>query len=244
MADPFLLFEIPLYRLGESNNWASVPVMGYDHETITIASSRARISVKDEDLTLNEDGTATIDLEPLDLKSFFPKIDLPKTVDIPAEILEARKEKRRLEALAKNAISIIPYQCESMYFYIDGGKLRILHRGKEAIAEKIELIHNRKAVNVEALELTHPYLELPLNVVTIFEKVLREKELRDLALIPAGKSLLNGLDYFKLNNLKVSSNLWDKTKTYFEDWGEKDGWVTCHPAKVAEILKIPIKDGI
>lgn len=234
-----VLFEIPLYRLGDSNNWMTIPVMAIDSESFRVFGGREDLVLRDEDLKPNKEGKFRINIESLDLKFFYPNVDLPKEFEMPVEVLEERRKKRMLKNLAKNAIAIIPYQSASMYFYIENEKLRILHKGNETTAEAIEIIHNRKAVNVEALKLGHPYLELPLNVATAFEKVLQEKELRTLALVPVGKSLLNGKKYFKLN-MDVTAAMWNQVKTDFEDWGEIEGKVTCSPSKVSEILKIPI----
>ena len=98
-------------------------------------------------------------------------------------------------------------------------------------------------MNVKKLKLGHPYLELPGEVVQAFEKVLRAAELRKLALVPGGISMLNGLPYYKLNT-DIPADMWNNVKSYFEDFGQEGtmtGFLTCEPGKVAEILRISIE---
>jgi len=252
MADPNFLFEIPLYRTS-GTNWAAVPVMAIDAESFFIQGGRGERKVfRDEELTPNQEGKYIINIEYLDLKFFLPKVDLPKEVEFPVDILEARAQRRKENAIKRNAIFDMPYKNKRLFFYIEGetliiklfgfdeaGKM-ILEPEKETTAEKIEIIHNRKAVKATKLKLGHPYLELPSEVVQKFEKVLRAAELRKLALVPAGISQLNGLQYFKFN-VSIPVSMWDQVESYFEDFGNEGnmtGWLTCKPEVVREILKI------
>lgn len=241
MADPSVLGEIPLYKL--MNNWQTIPVLALDDETFIISTNHGKIVLKDEELKKDTEGRYIIDLKPLDLKGLLPNIEVPETFEFPLDVLAARKEKRRLKALSKEALSITEYQGKLMYFYMEGDKLRILHGEKGITADKIEIIYGKKAVNVEGLDLGHTYFELPVNVAVAFEKVLSGKELKNLALVMKGKSLLNGKEYYGFN-MEIPSEKWAQVKGYFEDFGEKDeltGWLTSYPTRVAEILHIPIK---
>jgi len=178
------------------------------------------------------------------LSHFYPNVDLPKEFEMPKSVLEARKEKRRLDALAKDALFIDRSVDSIRYFYLENEELRILRGEKEVTADKIEIIHNQKAVNVEGLKLDHPFLKLAAEVAGPFEKVLREKELKSLCLIPAGTSLLNGYSYYKLS-IEIPEK-WELVKQYFEDFGNEGdmtGFLTCYPDKVSEVLGIPI-DGL
>ena len=235
----------------------AIPVQALSDETITIASSRGRITIRDEDLKTNEEGKYVIDLAPLELAWFYPNhTDLPKVYEVPAEVLEARAHKRKENAIRKDAIFEQDYKNKRLFFYIEGEKLIIKLFGfddagkmntdpeRETTADKIEIIHNRKAVNVKKLKLGHPYLELPGEVVQAFEKVLKDAELRTLTLKPAGISMLNGKKYYKLSLENIPVGMWNQVKNYFEDFGQEGtmtGFLTCEPGKVAEILKISIE---
>jgi hypothetical protein len=235
----------------------AIPVQALSDETITIASSRGRITIRDEDLKTNEEGKYVIDLAPLELAWFYPNhTDLPKVYEVPAEVLEARAHKRKENAIRKDAIFEQDYKNKRLFFYIEGEKLIIKLFGfddagkmntepdRETTADKIEIIHNRKAVNVKKLKLGHPYLELPGEVAQKFEKVLKNAELRTLTLKPAGISMLNGKKYYRLSLENIPADMWNKVKNYFEDFGQEGtmtGVLTCEPGKVAEILKISIE---
>jgi hypothetical protein len=256
MADPNGLYKIKLFRIGNSNNFQSVPVIAIDDSSFMIISERGKIILRDEDLKPNEEGKYIIDLAPLDLKFFYPNIDLPTSFEMPVEILEERARKRKENAIRRDAIFEQDYKEKRLFYYIEGEKLIIKlfdidEEGKlipevrrETTADKIEIIHNRKAVNVKKLKLGHPYLELPGEVVQAFEKVLRTAELRTLTLKPAGISMLNGKKYYKLSLENIPVGMWNEVKSYFEDFGQEGtmtGFLTCEPGKVAEILKISIE---
>jgi hypothetical protein len=256
MADPNGLYKIKLYRMGNSNNFHSIPVMAIDDSSFKIASGRGQIILRDEDLKPNEEGKYIIDLAPLDLKFFYPNVDLPKSFEMPIEVLERRAHKRKVNAIRKGAIFEQDYKNKRLFFYIedekliiklfsfdDAGKI-ITEPERETTADKIEIIHNRKAVNVKKLKLGHPYLELPGEVAQKFEKVLRAAELRTLTLTPAGISMLDGKEYYKLSLANIPAGMWNQVKSYFEDFGQEgtmQGMLTCEPRKVAEILKISIE---
>lgn len=239
--DPNLLHEINLYKVAGSNNWLSVPVWAIDDETFHVFSYVNDLIFKDEELKPNKEGKYIINIEPLCLERLYPGVDLPTEFEMPKEVLEARKEKRRLNALAKDAILVDSLLDPLRYYYIEDGKLRILQGDKETVADHIEIIYGRKAVNAEALELGHPYLELPGKVAEQFESRLLQK---NLALVFEGRSLLSCTNYYKLN-MDVPAGLWNRVKDYFEDFGDSGnikGWLTYQPGTVAEILRIPILD--
>jgi hypothetical protein len=174
---------------------------------------------------------------------------------MPADILAARKEKRKLNALAKDAIYTRPdYKnpdAGKVHFYIEGDKLRIYNQGnqKEATADKIETKYGQKAVKVEALEIGHPYLQLPPEVAEPFERILKEKELKKLALVLRGKSVLDGKKYYAFN-MAVPTGKWERVSDSFLNSGpvtdgeERNGFLTCQPGKVADRLGIQIDAGL
>jgi hypothetical protein len=104
------------------------------------------------------------------------------------------------------------------------------------------LKYAKKSINIQTLNLNHPFLELPQNVARDFERALTEKKLKELALIPAWTSELNGKLYYKFNNTPPSGTF-EKVKGYFEDFGQDDelkGFLTHNPSQVADVLKIQI----
>jgi len=239
--DSNALFYIPIYKFTGTNNWMSVPVMALDDETFHMFTAAKDLVLKDEELKPDKEGKYIINIEALKLDYFYPAIDTPEEFEMPAEVMEARKEKRKLKALAKDAVFVDGIQDPKRYYYVEDGKLRILQGDKEIVADHIEIIYGRKAVNVEALELGHPYLELPDTVAEKFESVLLGK---NLALVLEGTSLLSGTGYYKLN-MDVPAGMWNRVKEYFEDFGDSGnikGWLTGYPGTVAGILRIPILD--
>ena len=243
MVDARTLHKIPLYRLGTSNTWDSIPVIAIDDESFSIASNTQKLTFVDKDLKPNEDGKIIIDLRPLNLQQYDKNNLMPTDVKIPHDVLETRAQKRKEKALAKDAIHITSWNDKKMYFYLsDSGQLIIRLYGfdeegrlitenpeNEATACDIKTIYGRTVVWVKSLALGHPYLELPTTVAEPFEKVLREKELKSLCLIPAGTSLLNGYSYYKLN-IEIPEK-WELFKQYFEYFGEvgdMQEYLTCY----------------
>ena len=243
MADANFLFEIPLYRIGNSNNWISISAMSIDNESFSISGLQKQLFFTDEKLEKNEEGKIILDLRPLELEKYNPNDPMPKEAEFPLEIYEARKEKRRLAALAKDAISIIHYKGKTMYFYLENGKLRILHGENEVTADSIEVIHGRKAVRVEDLELGHPFYELPVNVAAAFETVLKEQELKGLCLVSVGLNLLDGFEYFRFN-VEPKEYMLEAVKQYFEFYEELNGFtglVTAEYIRVSFALGVPYR---
>ena len=206
-----------------------------DYYKMFLQSNGKTITVNDMEL-IERDGKKYANIKDLNL-------DI-REVEIPGDIAEMRAQKRQEAALEKGAIHIDRSVNPVRYFYLIGDSLRVLQGEKEIIADKIEIVHGRKAVNVESLDLGHPYLELPGEVEKAFSKVMKEAELRTLALIPVGTSLLNGLDYYGFN-INVPESVLKQVKACCEffdtEEGDIQGWLTCDPVRVSEILKIPIE---
>lgn len=119
-----------------------------------------------------------IDLTPIDLKFFYPNVDVPSEFEMPKDVLEARKERRRLKALENDAIYIDRNREPWIYYFAECDQVRILQGEKEIIAD-VELIHGKPAVNVEALKIEYPYLELPVDVASQFKHVIDAKRLQN-----------------------------------------------------------------
>jgi hypothetical protein len=243
MASASLLLKTPLYKMTGTNNWMTSQLVAVDDESFMIIGGRGERKVfRDVELKPDKNGKYIIDIKYLDLKFFYPKVDLPTEFELPTEILKVRAEKRRLNALAKNTLFIDRSVDPIQYFYLEGDMLRVMQGEKEVTIDKIEIIYNQKAAKADALELGYPFLMLPAEVAGPFEKVLREKELKSLSLVIRGKSVLDGRDYYGFN-IEVPPEKWDLVKELFEFFeGDDDltGWLTCYPTEVAEILRIPI----
>ena len=134
-------------------------------------------------------------------------------------------------------------EADEIKFFLNDDSQLVLRRGKDEItATGIETIHGRSAVNVEAFGLSHSYVELPAEVEEAFRKTQGDKIPEGLKLISAGKSLLNGREYFKFSQ-SLPEEAFKKVQMYFEAFegdGEFSGWLTKEPAKVAEALKIAV----
>jgi len=242
--DPMMLYQVPLWQQPGTNNWFTLPVMALDDERFRIFSRYAELVFRDEDLKPDHNGKIIINIEHLRLSYGGSNEVLPQEFELPLYVLEKRREKRRLKALAKDAVFIYRNRDPWIYYYIEDYRLRILSGDKETIVDQIETVYGRPAVKVEALDLGHLYLELPEDVAQKFEKVLLEKALKSLALVPAGVSLLNGCDYYRLN-MDIPESMFDQVKdsfTWFGDVGEMSGWLTCYPGNVAKTLGIGIID--
>jgi hypothetical protein len=228
--------------MGQSNNWMTLPVMSTSAESFKIQTARSTLHFNDEDLKPNAEGKYIINIEKIDLGSNCGTI---KEFEMPLEIMEHRKERRRLNALEKNTIHIDSSVDPILYFYLEGDKLRILQGEKEVIIDHIEILYGKKVVNVDGLD-WQPYLELPANVVEPFEKALREKELERLSLVFRGRSRLDGWDYYGFN-MDPSNEQWSTVQQYFVGFGTDDetlyGWLTWNPKVVANTLGIPIEAG-
>ena len=237
-----LLYTIKVCPQPNPNNWNTIPVTALDDESFTFGTGRGVVTLRDEDLKPDKRGRVIIDLAPIDLKWYFPNDKIPTTFEMPKDVLEARKETRRLKALAKDAIFIDYSRDPCMYFYTEGDQLRILHGEKEIVVD-VELIHGRAAVNVDALEIGKSYLELPEEVASKYKRVLAERRLQKASLVLVGKNLLNGKDYFRLSQ-SIPETYWPLVKSYFEFFeggeGDLDGWLTCEPSRVARALRLPI----
>lgn len=242
-SDSNILYQVPLFAMGGSLNWMCLPVLAIDDETFSISTCVDLIVFKDDDLKPDKEGKIIIDLAPLRLGSVCGEAEVPQEFELPHEVLNPRKEKRRLRSLAKDAI-LIDRDCDPwMYFYAAGDQVRI-HHGDKDVTVDIEIVYGKPAVNVEALQLETLYLELPAEVARKFQRVIDSKRLQQVAqklnLEPAGKSLLNGNEYYKLNG-GLPNEFWNKIQYYFEDFGnsgDMQGWLTCEPGKVAMILGI------
>lgn len=241
--DPMMLYQVPLWQQPGTNNWFTLPVMALDDERFRIFSRYGELVFRDEDLKPDHNGKIIINIEHLRLSYGGSNEYLPQEFELPLYVLEKRREKRRLKALAKDAVFIDRNRDPWIYYYIEDSRLRILSGDKEATADQIETVYGRPAVKVEALDLGHLYLELPEDVAQKFEKVLLEKALKSLTLVPVGVSLLNGLNYYGFN-MGIPNHMFNPVKQYFSwfgDVGELKGWLTCYPEKVAGVLGIPIQ---
>ena len=172
----------------------------------------------------------------------FPNRGIHK-IEIPVEILKKRDERRNEYETYKKFKHIIQTNTEDGiidFFLNTEGSLLIQHNRKSATVTQIETIYGKHAVNVEALELNHSYLELPEIVYTEFVDMQKKIGLVNLHLIPTGKSLLDGKEYYKLS-VGLPNAEWKKVSSFFTDFGndsELQGMLTCKPERVASALGI------
>ena len=240
--------ENELFTIKVSQNEAVIALALSDYK-FYIATNSGRVVFTDEDIKLDEEGRYIIDLSSLGLGI--------KKTEVPKEVLEYRAEARRRNAIERNTICIERGEHNGethlKYFYFgedDQLVIKIYESDnityKEAVCDKIEVIHGKKAVKADSLGL-FPYIVLPAKVIEPWEKILREKELKKLALILVGKSLLDGKKYYGFN-LEPSAEMWTWIEKYFVHFDSSEdeltGWLTCTPGTVAAILNIPIDAGL
>lgn len=242
------LYEIPLFKRGMSNYWVNLQVVSVNDKSFRVQANREVYShriltFQDEDFE-NTQGPIIIDLKPLDLERYYGETEIPTEFELPREILTERVEDRRLYALAKGSIWIDRSVDPVRYFYLECGRLRIKQGEKEAMVDKIYIKDGKNTVKVEALELARPYLELQGHVARAFEADMKVYQHLFPKLVFQGKSLLDGVDYYKLIG-KPSKDTWSMVQRYFDDFGTVDktlnGWLTGNPRAVADTLGIPIE---
>ena len=98
MSDGRRLYEIPLYRMGNSNNWMKLPVLATSDESFKVQTGYNVLHFKDEDIKPNAEGKYIINIEKINLGQSCGDI---KEFEMPREVMESRKERRRLNALEK-----------------------------------------------------------------------------------------------------------------------------------------------
>lgn len=213
-----------------------------DANCVKINGIVPEIELLDKKLRPSAAGKYVIDIRRHHLK-YFPGVELPVEIEIPAKLIEERLRQKRLNIFCKDYFAFDPTCSPWRYFYIDDGRLQVVQGEKVAYASKIELIYGRKAVRVDSLELGHPYLELPAEVTQHFEKVLTQEAEDEAILVPVGTSLLNGKQYYRLNT-NISPEHFAGVKEFFEKFDGDDafqGWLTCFPNEVSECLNIQVK---
>jgi hypothetical protein len=210
-----------------------------DYDTLLVQSANSRqIAIYDEQLK-KVDGKTYFDARWLKLGSDFPEIE------IPTYILQARDEKRKENGISRGTIGCTESHTGKIIRFLigSGGQLIARLGEKEVISDKIEEIEGKKAVNVQALCLDVPFIEVPDVVEKAFLDAKRGKELQDLHLVYAGRSLLTGQDYFKLS-CDIPGQMWDRVKNLFEWLGEDEqpgrlsGWATTKPELAEEYLHL------
>jgi hypothetical protein len=229
---------IPLYY-----NFGVVVDTLSDPEYIIIEGDTKEVRIKDDDLKPNSEGKYIANIVELRHSNRFPGIVFPDTAEIPADILEERARLKRLDIFGKVIIGIDWSKKPEIYFYLDDCRLQAVQGEKVVYADEIVLTYGRKTINIEAFGLKHKFLELPEDIIQIFEKVLSDKEMESLCLIPVGESLLDGEVWYRLS-LDIPPERFNWVKDLFEFYTGDEPWqgqLTKNPAKVSQILGIPIK---
>lgn len=209
-----------------------------DGDTLLAHSANDRQTAIYDNEIKNVDGKTYFDARWLKLGSDFLELE------IPAYILQMRDETRKENKISKGTIANVETSQGKVYFSLDeNGWIIARLEEKEAFSDKIEEIEGKKAINIQALGLEVPYIEVPEVVEKAFLDARRGKELKDLHLVYAGRSLLTGQDYFGLS-CDVSQQMWDRVKNLFEWFGEDEqlgrlsGWLTTKTELVEEFLHL------
>lgn len=163
-----------------------------------------------------------------------------KLIPIPEDVLTIVKS-IRAERESERHRKPIGTKDGFEFFLNDDMQLIVKLGDKEITADDIETIYGRPALNIEAFNLDHPFIELGADVAEAFRKAKGNKIPEGLKIVPAGRSLLDGAEWYKLDK-PISEEAFSKVKMYFDYFGEASadfsGWLTREPGRVAEVLKI------
>ncbi len=173
----------------------------------------------------------------------------PEEIEIPVTVIEQMDKLNINLKNSRESIAHVEHKTGKIFLSLNAdGQIIAKHGHKTAISD-VEIIENKNAINVQALGLSVQYIEVPSTVETAYTKAKNIKIMEKCILTSAGKSLLTGKDYFKLNfQIPVSS--WDCVEDLFEDFGsglgkkgELTGWLTNQPEKVQKLLGLKSTKG-
>jgi len=142
---------------------------------------------------------------------------------------------------SRESIRHVDHKAGNIFFSLNMDGLILAKQGSKTAISDIEMFENKNAINVESLELEFPYIEVPPKVETAYVKAKNTKIMESVRLISAGKSLLTGKEYHKLN-ISIPPEEWQKVESLFENFGKGGsgwkGWLTSEPVKVQKLLRL------
>jgi|SRR5665647_3723091 len=201
--------------------------------------------VMDENELIEKDGKYYFPLPKKDYK--IVNEDVYSEIEIQEDVLE-EMEKALIEFEAhKNSIASTETIRGDVFFSIsEDGKIISKHGEKSVKTDRIFNVECKKVVYVPEFDFDSVFVEIPSEVELELNRFQRDRAMKNLHMLYAGKSLLDGKDFFKFN-IKVSENVMYRVKNLFE-YFEEDcesaylgglrGYMTSNPELVEEILRI------
>jgi len=160
-------------------------------------------------------------------------------IEIPATVIEQFEQLNTNLKNSRESLGHVDNKAGKIFLSLNTEGLIIAKHGSKTAISDVEIIENKNAINVESLGLSVQYIEVPSTVEIAYVKTKNIKIMESVRLISAGKSLLSGKEYHKLNQ-SIPLEEWDCVKSCFEYMGTGGsglhGWLTSQPDKVRNIL--------
>jgi|SRR5665647_148820 len=170
----------------------------------------------------------------------------PEEIEIPAIVIEQFEQLNTNLKNSRESIGHVDHKAGKIFLSLNADGKIIAKRGSKTAESEMETIENKNAINVQALGLSVPYIEVSHDVETAYTKAKNVKIMESVRLISAGKSLLTGKEYHKLNIL-IPPEEWVKVEPLFENLGKGGsglrGWLTSQPEKVQKLLGLKTTEG-
>jgi hypothetical protein len=179
--------------------------------------------------------------------------DVFSKIEITGDILEEMKTALIEFKAHKTSIGSTETIHGRVFFSIsEDGKITAKHKEKATKSDRVFNIEGKRTVFVPDLGLDSAFLEIQEDVEHKLYSFKKDQAMKNLHLVYAGRSLLDGKDFFKFN-IEVSENVMYRVKNLFEYFDEESedaalgglqGWLTTSPELAEEYLRIrnPISD--
>ncbi len=189
------------------------------------------------------------DIKEADGKFFFP---LPRgsfsgmgnttEIEIPAYILERKAEVLKELEASKNSVGSTETPQGKIYFFLELDGIRAKLGEKEEITDTFYTVEGKRVLFLPGLGLDIPFVVIPEGVEKAFMRAKLDREQQRKYLVYAGRSLLDGRDYYRLS-CDLTNDTFNRVKNqmeYFEpgDFGKLEGWLTSAPELVEDYLRI------
>lgn len=204
-----------------------------------------RVYAVDESELIEKDGKCYFPLPKTDY--MIVNEDVFSDIEIQEDVLE-EMEKALIEfKLQEQSIGSTETTQGRVFFSLsrDGQIISRLNE-KSVKTDRIYTVEGRRTVFVPDLELDFPFVEISADVEQKFNAFKKDQAAKSLCLLYAGRSLLNGKDFFKFN-VEVSDGTMYRVKELFEYFDEENedsvlgglqGWLTSQPELAEEYLRI------
>ncbi|MHB8102635.1 MAG: hypothetical protein ACYDEF_10790 [Methanosarcina sp.] len=173
--------------------------------------------------------------------------DMFSKIEIPADILEEMEKALAEFKLQEKSVGSTETIHGRVFFSIsEDGKITAKHKKKATKSDRVFNVECKKVVYVPEFDFDSVFVEIPSEVELELNRFQRDRAMKNLHLVYAGRSLLDGKDFFKFN-IEVSENVMYRVKNLFEYFDEENedsvlgglqGWLTSQPELAEEYLRI------